>query len=295
MGVIYKAKKRLQLRDHLVSLLHPRHCVVDELVYYSLGRLLLVDNGGTLAHEEWPELVKRVVAIIIALSGIVVAAGGTIGLVHDLVEVGLVGDCALGGELLHLGLAVDLPVVDVGVVAHAQRSAGEDERPDVVIVARGADGLLVGLGGSGLIGQDETGADPNGAGAHHERSSEKLAVVDAAGGDDLDGPAGKRRLGLVADLDTGGDEDRRGDIASMATALTTLGADDVDAEVDALLHMLDVADHVHVDDAGAVELVDDGLGGHADGGDEELGARVNDDVDHLVELALGVVVASRPG
>jgi hypothetical protein len=52
-----------------------------------------------------------------------------------------------------------------------------------------------------------------------------------------------------------------------------------------------VSDHVHVDDAGGVELVDDGLGGHADCGDEELGAGLDDDVDELVQLALCVVIA----
>jgi hypothetical protein len=40
-----------------------------------------------------------------------------------------------------------------------------------------------------------------------------------------------------------------------------------------------VADHVHVEDAGAVETVDDVLGRDADGGDEELGAGVDDDGD----------------
>jgi hypothetical protein len=52
-----------------------------------------------------------------------------------------------------------------------------------------------------------------------------------------------------------------------------------------------VADHVHAEDAGTVELLDNGLGGNTDGGDEELGAALDDDVDELVELTLGVVVA----
>jgi hypothetical protein len=44
-------------------------------------------------------------------------------------------------------------------------------------------------------------------------------------------------------------------------------------------------------DAGLVQLLDDGFGRDADGADKELRARVDDDVDELVELALGVVVA----
>lgn len=160
-------------------------------------------------------------------------------------------------------------------------------------MAGGADGLLVRLGRAGLVGQDEAGADPDGAGAHHEGGGQQLAVVDAAGGDDLDGAAGQGRLVLVADLDDGGDQDRRGDVTGVATALTALGADDVDADVDALLDVLDVADHVHVQDAMLVQLVDDGLGGDTDGGDEQLGAGLDDDVGQLAELALGVVIAKR--
>jgi hypothetical protein len=52
-----------------------------------------------------------------------------------------------------------------------------------------------------------------------------------------------------------------------------------------------VADHVHVDDAVLVQPVDDLLGGDTDGGDEQLGTGLNDDVDELVQLALGVIVA----
>jgi hypothetical protein len=77
----------------------------------------------------------------------------------------------------------------------------------------------------------------------------------------------------------------------VATALAALRADDVDAEVEALLDVLGVADHVHVQDASLVQLLDDGLGGHPDGANEQLGAGVDDDVDELVQLALGVVVA----
>lgn len=54
--------------------------------------------------------------------------------------------------------------------------------------------------------------------------------------------------------------------------------------------MLGVTDHVHVKDTGLVELLDDLLGRDTDGGDEELGAGLDDDVGELAELALGVVV-----
>ena len=56
-----------------------------------------------------------------------------------------------------------------------------------------------------------------------------------------------------------------------------------------------MADHIHVEDAGFVETLDDVLGGYADGGDEELGAGVDDDGDEFVEFAFGVVIANKTG
>jgi hypothetical protein len=92
-------------------------------------------------------------------------------------------------------------------------------------------------------------------------------------------------------LNSCGDEDRCGCVASVSTALTTLCADDVDTEVEALLDVLRVTDHVHVENAVLVELFDDFLGRNANGGDKELSTRVDDDIDELVQLALSVVVA----
>lgn len=158
-------------------------------------------------------------------------------------------------------------------------------------MAGGADGLLVGAGSAGLVGEDEAGADPDAGSAHHEGRGEKLAVVNTAGSNDLDGAAGEGRLLATALLDDGGNEDGGGDVTSVATTLAALGADDVDTDVEALLDVLDVANHVHVEDASLVQLVDGRLGGDTDGGDEELSAGVDDDVDELVELALCVVVA----
>lgn len=276
----------LQLGNHLVASLQPRNSVVYELVHNSLCGLLLVHNSCALAHEVRSVLVEEILILIVVVVVVVI-----VGALSKLVEIGLVRDDTLGNELLDLGLAVGLPIVDVVVVAHAHGTARPDESADVIIVARCAHSVLVGLWCTGLVGEDEAGSDPDGTGAHHKRGSEELAVVNTTGSDNLDGAAGKRRLVLLANVDDSGDEDSRGNIASVATTLTTLGADDVDAEVNALLDVLNVADHVHVDDAIGVELVDDGLGGHTDGRDEEFGALLNDNVDELVELALCVIVA----
>lgn len=203
------------------------------------------------------------------------------------------GNDTLGSELLDLILAVLLPVNDVVVLADAQRATSEDDSTDVIFEASSADSLLVGDGSTSLVGQNEAGPDPDGGGAEHERSGDGVTVEQTAGGDDLHGLAGQRALAALDQLGDGGDEDGGGDVTGVTAALTTLGADDVDADVEGLGDVLGVADHVHAEDAGTVEALDDCLGGDTDGGDEELGAALDDDVDELVELALGVVVAGR--
>lgn len=201
------------------------------------------------------------------------------------------GDDTLGSELLDLLGAVLLPVQDVRVLADAQGTTSEDDSADVVLEAGSADSLLVGNGGTGLIGQNEAGTDPDGGGTEHESSGDGVAVEQTTSGDDLDGLAGQRALAALDQLGDGGDEDGGGDVTGVTATLTTLGADDIDTDVESLLDVLGVADHVHAEDAGTVEPLDDSLGGNTDGRDEELSTALDDDIDELVELALGVVVA----
>lgn len=142
--------------DHLAALSQACGTIIDELVDNLLGALELVDDGGALAHQERPELVHEVINVNILLGldvGLLVilalglAAGnvkvGALLAAHDLVKVGLVGEDSLGGQLLDLVLAVILPVKDVGVLLHAQGTAREDDGLDGIVVAGGADSLLV--------------------------------------------------------------------------------------------------------------------------------------------------------
>jgi hypothetical protein len=61
------------------------------------------------------------------------------------------------------------------------------------------------------------------------------------------------------------------------------------------LRVFGVTNHVHVQDAMLVEPINNGLGGNTDGGDEELSAALDDDIDEFVELSLCVVVAMKRG
>jgi hypothetical protein len=60
-------------------------------------------------------------------------------------------------------------------------------------------------------------------------------------------------------LNYGWDKDSSWVIASVTTTFTTLCTDDVDTEFQALLDVLWVADHVHVEDTILVDLINDGL------------------------------------
>ena len=77
----------------------------------------------------------------------------------------------------------------------------------------------------------------------------------------------------------------------MSTSLTTLSADHVDTELDTLRHVLWVTDHVHVKDAGLVDLLDNVLWWDSDSADKESGTRVDDNVNQVIEFAFRVVVA----
>lgn len=267
---------RLQLRDQLVAGLQPFNSITDQLINNSLGRLLLVNDSGSLAHQERTRIVHGLI----------------INLITELLEVVLDRDHTLGRQVLDLLLSVLLPVADVLVLADAHWATREDDGADVVVEAGRDNGVLVGLGRTSLVGDDEARSDPDGAGAEHEGCGQGLAVEDAAGGDDLDWLSGHGRRLALDELDNSGDENGGWDVAGVAASLATLGDDEIDTEIKALLHMLWVADHVHVENAICVEPLDDVLWWDTDGRDEDLCTALNNDINELVELALRVIVAA---
>jgi hypothetical protein len=179
----------------------------------------------------------------------------------------------------------------LGFEVQQRETYGEDDCSNVVVEAGCADGFLVSARSTGLVGQNESSTDPHGRGTEHESSSQGLAVEDTASGNDLHGLAGHGGCLALAELDNSWDENGGWHVTGVAATLTTLGADEIDAEFEALLDMFGVSDHVHVQDTVLVEPVNDMLGGNTDGGDEEPGARLDDDVYELVKLSLCVVVA----
>lgn len=218
-------------------------------------------------------------------------------------------DNTLRSELLDLVLAVLFPVLDVFVVTDTERAAlkqlgyesgvvfrctyREDNSADCVVKASSADSLLVSLGGTSLVSQDEASTNPHGRSAKHQGSSHRVAIVQATGSNHLHGQTSQGTLLALAQLGHGRNEDRSGNIASVTTTFTTLSTNDIRAGIEGLLDVLGVTDHVHVQDACSMESVHDSFGGHTDGRDEELSAAFNNNVDKFVELALSVVVAEQ--
>lgn len=201
------------------------------------------------------------------------------------------GNGALGCEFLDLRRAVLFPVLNIWVRADAQGSASEDDRPHIVIEAGSLDSFLMGLGRTGFFRQNEPGTDPNGTRPQHQCRCKTLSIEESSRRDDLHLTPRHRALLPFDHLRHRRDEDRSGHVTRVSASLAALGADHVDAHIEAFLHVFRVSDHVHVEDPGFVQALDDVDWGHADGGDEEFGARVDDYGDEFFEFALCVVVA----
>lgn len=167
----------------------------------------------------------------------------------------------------------------------------EDDSADIVVKASSLNSILVNFRGTSLVAENETGSNPHGGSAEHESSSNRLAVEQTTGGNDLHGLAGERALVALDQFGNGRDEHCGGDITSVATTLTTLGADDIDIKVKALLDVLGVSDHVHVQHAVLVKLLHDGARRDTDSADKQSGAAFNDDINKRIELSVGVIMA----
>jgi len=252
---------------------------LDNLVDDLPGGLALVDQSSNLAHQMGAALLKSLL----------------INVLGEVLHVMLDWDLASGGEFPNLGLAVLFPVLDVWVALDTKRTAGEDQSADVVVKSGTLDGLLVGRRSIGLVAKNKAGSDPDTGSTQHQGSSQGVSAVHSTSSKNLDGLAGHGAASALAEVNHSRDEDGGGDVAGVATTLTALSTDDVDTEVKALSDVLGVADHVHVQDTVAVELLDNVTRWASDGGDKEASAGVDDDVDEFIELSLGVVIVGATG
>lgn len=167
----------------------------------------------------------------------------------------------------------------------------KDDRPHGIIEPGCANSLLVRFRSTSFIGQDKAGSNPHSRCAEHQGGSDRLSAEQTTGSDDLHRLAGERALVTLDHLGHGRNQDCRWNIARVATTFAALSADNINANVQAFLDVLRVADHVHVQHACLMEFLYHGLGRDANSRDEKLRSALDDDVDQFVELALGVVVA----
>ena len=89
-----------------MTLVHPPDRIRDHLVDDSLGRLLFTDDSRGFAHEERASVVHGLI----------------VDFIHVL-KVVLHRDDTFAGEILDLLCPVLFPVLNIGVVAHPERSA----------------------------------------------------------------------------------------------------------------------------------------------------------------------------
>lgn len=225
------------------------------------------------------------------------------------------GDDALRRELLNLRLTVLFPVLDVGVVTDSERATlgsvyqysaqdnrgheiesegrpySENDCSDSVIKAGRPHSLLVGMGSAGLIRQDEAGTNPHAGCTKHESRSNRLATKQAASSNDLHGLAGQWALVALDELGHCRDKNGGRNITSVSTTFAALCANNICTGIEGLLNMLRVANHVHVEDASSVQLLNNRLRRNSDGGNEEFCAALDNNIDKFIEFALCVVVA----
>ena len=174
-----------------------------------------------------------------------------------------------------------------------QGTYSEDDSADIVVKASSLNSILVSFRGTSLVTQDEASSNPHGGSAEHESSSNRLAVEQTTGSNNLHGLASERALVALDQLGNSRDQDGGGDIASVATTLTTLSADDIGTKVKALLDVLGVSDHVHIEHAVLVQLLHDGAGRNTDSADKQSGAAFNDNINERIELSVGVIMAEK--
>ena len=234
------------------------------------------DGAGDLAHQV-RELDVLDAVLEVVLDG------------HD-------APVAEGADLLGVGV----PPRDVRVRAHAQRPARQHQRALRVVEAARDHGALVRLAARRLRARHEPRPDPDPGRALHQRRRDGAPARDAARRDHerrLRPPAEHRGPVPRRHVRDGGDQHRPRHVAGVAAPLPALRAHHVDARVERLDGVLRVPHHVHDEDAGPVQLVDDPGGRHAHRADEQPRPARDRDVDQLAELAPRVVVvglARRP-
>lgn len=145
------------------------------------------------------------------------------------------------------------------------------------------------LGSTSFDGSNKASTNPDTLRAPGEIGGKAPSIEDSTSTDNIDGLAGERGSTALNSINGGRDENARRYVASMPSSLTSLGTDEVDTDLKGLERVFGMANHIHDEDAGFMELIDGPLWGNTDGGDEEGGPLFDNDLDQFWKLALGVI------
>jgi hypothetical protein len=145
------------------------------------------------------------------------------------------------------------------------------------------------LGSTGFDGSDKASTNPDTLRAPGKIGGKAPSIEDSTSTNNIDGLAGERGSTAFNSVNGGRDEDARRNVASMPSSLAGLSADEVDTDLKGFERVFGVANHIHNEDAGFMELIDGPLWGNADGGDEEGGTLFDNDLDQFRKLPLGVI------
>lgn len=247
------------------------HCLVDHVVDNLLSRLDIVNDRSTFTEQEPLTDLPLLGSILIIVIQIMIG-----------------GDDTLLGQALDV-VRAGFPIFNVRSLENTQGTTGEDDGSDIGFVRRFEDGFLVRFGSAGFFGGNETGSYPNTVCSVADGCGETTAVVYTTCGDDEDRLAGEGGLVTAANIDNAGGEDGEGDVSGVSTSLSTLEDDHVNTGLDDLRSVFGVADDTSNDDLGTVELLNHVSGRDTDSRDEELCAGLDDDIDQLGKLTLGVI------
>mmetsp|Transcript_133079 Transcript_133079/g.332192 ORF Transcript_133079/g.332192 Transcript_133079/m.332192 type:complete len:288 (+) Transcript_133079:268-1131(+) len=193
-------------------------------------------------------------------------------------------------QLLQLITAVLLPIDCVGVLDHPHGSACVDQAPMSVMSTRLDNVFLVPFGRSAFHRRHKSCAHPHGISSKRERHGQTSAIIDATGGNHWHRLTCQRRHPTLAQINNHWNQNARCHFPCMATALTSLCTNNVNAGCKCLLNMVWRSNHVHDRNASCMQLVDHVFWGHAHCTHEELCAHLNGDVNQLGQVALCVII-----
>lgn len=111
--------------------------------------------------------------------------------------------------------------------------------------------------------------------------SEAPTVVNSTSTDNVNRLPSQRGSAPLDSVNASRDQDRSGNIPSVASTFTGLGTDNINTDVKGFLYVFGMADHIHDRDASLMKLIDDFPRGNTNCGDEKPGFFFDNHLDEF--------------